>query len=74
MTDHLGHKKNAKIENETGNARNGKSKKTLKIKTGEINIDIPRDRQSDFKPQIVKKHQRRFDGFDEQIIDMYARA
>lgn len=74
LTHHLGHEKYGRVENETGNARNGKSPKTLKTKTGQITIDIPRDRQAEFEPQIVKKHQRRFDGFDEQIIAMYARG
>lgn len=74
LTHHLGHEKNGRIENETGNARNGKTSKTLKTKSGQISVDIPRDRQAEFEPQIVKKHQRRFDGFDEQIIAMYARG
>jgi len=74
LTHHLGHEKNGKIDNETGNTRNGRSSKKLKTKRGEISLEIPRDRHAEFEPKIVKKHQRRFDGFDEQIIAMYARG
>ena len=54
--------------------RNGTSEKTLKGKNGEVTIDVPRDRKGTFEPQIVKKHQRRFDGFDDKILSMYARG
>jgi putative transposase len=57
MTEHLGHTKNASVANTAGNARNGKSKKTLKGDFGELPIDIPRDRHASFEPQIVPKHQ-----------------
>ncbi len=59
MTEHLGHAKNASVANTDGNARNGKSKKTLKGDFGELPIDIPRDRHASFEPQIVPKHQTR---------------
>ncbi len=74
MNDHLGYSKNSLSGNNTGNSRNGKSKKTLKGNQGEIEILIPRDRNSEFEPQIIQKHQTRFDGFDEKIISMYARG
>ena len=74
MTNHLGYEKHQAESGKTSNSRNGKSQKTVKTEIGEVNIDVPRDRNSEFEPQIVKKHQRRFDGFDGQIISMYARG
>jgi putative transposase len=59
---------------ETTNRRNGTSQKTVKSKHGEINLEIPRDRESEFEPVIVKKHQRRFDGFDDLILSLYSRG
>ena len=74
MTEHLGHSKNASVANAAGNARNGKSKKTLKGDFGELPIDIPRDRHASFEPQIVSKHQTRWTGFDDKILSLYARG
>ncbi len=56
------------------NRRNGHSKKTIKGEFGEAQIAIPRDRDSEFEPIIVKKHQTRFDGFDDKILSLYARG
>src|ERR1051325_5803794 len=74
LTHHLGYQKHATAGNATSNSRNGKSHKTLKGKRGEIPIAVPRDRQGAFEPQFIKKHHRRFDGFDEKIISLYARG
>jgi putative transposase len=74
MSDHLGHDKNAPVTNPGGNARNGKSKKTLKGEFGELPIDIPRDRQGSFEPQLIPKHQTRWAGFDDKILSLYARG
>ena len=74
MDHHLGYTKNSTSDKKSKNPRNGKSKKTIKGGLGEIEISIPRDRNSEFEPQIIKKHQTRFDGFDEKIISMYARG
>jgi len=74
MTNHLGYEKHRTIYGKTSNSRNGKSQKTVKTEIGDIDINVPRDRNSEFEPQIVKKHQRRFEGFDSQIISMYARG
>ena len=74
MTEHLGHTKNASVANVAGNARNGKSKKTLKGDFGELPIDVPRDRHASFEPQIVPKHQTRWTGFDDKILSLYARG
>jgi len=74
MTAHLGHDKHEAVTNATGNARNGKSRKTLKGDFGDLPIEIPRDRQGDFEPQIIPKHQRRWTGFDDKIVSLYARG
>lgn len=72
ITHHLGHEKHG--ESLEGNYRNGVSKKTLLGKEGAMEISIPRDRKSEFEPELIKKHQRRFDGFDKKILSMYARG
>jgi len=74
MTDHLGYEKNSNGGIGTGNSRNGKSSKTLLTDIGDVTIDVPRDRNAEFEPQIIKKNQRRFEGFDDKIISMYARG
>ena len=56
------------------NRRNGHSQKTIKGEFGEAQIAVPRDRDSEFEPVIVKKHQTRFDGFDDKILSLYARG
>jgi len=74
MTEHLGHDKHATVSNLTGNARNGKSSKTLKGEFGELPIEIPRDREGSFEPQLISKHQTRWTGFDDKIISLYSRG
>jgi len=74
MTAHLGHDKHAPVINETRNARNGKSNKTLKGDFGELPIEIPRDRDGSFEPQLISKHQTRWTGFDDKIISLYSRG
>ena len=72
MDLHLGYKKNGKsISN---NYRNGNTEKSVITDDDRINIEVPRDRDSSFEPQIVKKGQKRFTGFDDKIISMYARG
>jgi putative transposase len=56
-----------------GNSRNGYGKKTVLTESGSVELSIPRDRQSSFDPQLLAKYQRRFPGFDDKIISMYAR-
>ncbi len=72
LTHHLGYEKHAKQNSE--NARNGYSKKTLKGEHGKFEIDVPRDRNSSFEPLIIPKGETRFNGFDDKIIAMYARG
>jgi len=74
MTEHLGHSKNQLVANDTGNTRNGKSKKTLKGDFGALPISVPRDREGTFEPQIITKHQTRWTGFDDKIISLYSRG
>ncbi len=75
LTHELGFERNDKSSlKENGNRRNGTSVKTVKSKHGEIELDIPRDRASEFEPVIIKKHQRRFDGFDDAILSLYSRG
>jgi putative transposase len=74
MSEHLGYEKHDPDGKRSGNSRNGKSPKTLKTDRGEIPIEVPRDRNGEFEPQIVKKRQRRFDGFDDTIISLYSRG
>jgi putative transposase len=74
LTHHLGYDKHSAEGDNSGNSRNGSSSKTIRGKRGQMQIDIPRDRNSSFSPQIIKKRQTRFDGFDDKIISMYARG
>ena len=74
LTEHLGHDRHESVANASGNTRNGKSKKTLKGEFGELPIDVPRDRHGSFEPQLIPKHQTRWNGFDDKIISLYARG
>ena len=74
LTDHLGYEHGAAPPGGVGNARNGTTPKTVHTGHGSVRIEQPRDRQGSFEPQIVKKHQRRFEGFDDKIIAMYGRG
>lgn len=74
LTHHLGYDKHSPEGKNSGNSRNGKSSKTIKGKRGQIQIDVPRDRTSEFEPQLIKKGQTRFDGLDGKIISLYARG
>jgi len=74
LTHHLGYEKNDPDGRGSGNSRNGKSRKKLMGDFGEIDLEVPRDREGEFEPKIVGKHQRRFDGFDDKILSMYARG
>lgn len=74
LTHHLGYEKHAGSGKNTGNSRNGSTPKTIKGKRGQVEIEVPRDRQATFEPQLIKKRETRFDGFDEKIISLYARG
>jgi len=70
----LGYEKNDSGGKGSGNSRNGTSTKTLKGDFGEAVIEVARDRNGTFEPKIVPRHQRRFSGFDDKILSMYARG
>ena len=74
MDDHLGYAKHDPAGRNGGNSRNGSSSKTLKTEQGMMPIEVPRDRDSSFEPQIISKGQTRFTGFDDKIIALYARG
>ncbi len=75
MTEHLGHEKHGSPEPGSGNVRNGtRSKTVLTEASGEVGIEVPRDRAGTFEPQIVRKRQRRLTGVDEMVLSLYAKG
>jgi len=74
MEEHLGYAKHSPDGHHTGNSHNGYSGKTLKGNHGEVDIDVPRDRNGTFIPQIVRKGQTRLTEFDDQIHSLYAKG
>ena len=74
LTHHLGYEAGARPPEEQPNRRNGASSKTLRTEQGPMTVEVPRDRDGSFEPQIVPKHQRHFNGFDDKILSMYARG
>ena len=74
LTDHLGYEHSQSPPGGTGNTRNGSTPKTLATEHGPVRIETPRDREGTFEPKIVRKRQRRFEGFDEKIIALYSRG
>jgi putative transposase len=74
MSEHLGYEKHAVAGRNKGNSRNGATAKTVRTSVGDVELEIPRDRDGEFEPHVVKKHQRDISDFDEQIISMYARG
>jgi putative transposase len=74
LTDHVGYEPHQEPPGGGGNTRNGTSPKTLITEHGKVEIDAPRDRDSSFEPKIVRKRQRRFQGFDDKILALYSRG
>jgi transposase-like protein len=74
LTHHLGYEKGDPGGRGTGNNRNGTYGKTVLTEDGAVEIDVPRDRNGSFEPQIVAKGETRLDGFDDKIISLYARG
>ena len=72
LDDHLGYAKHE--QSPSGNSRNGATRKTLRTEDGQFELDTPRDRQGDFEPQLVKKHQTRFTSMDDKILFLYAQG
>ena len=71
LTEHVGYEKHGPVGNNSGNSRNGSSKKKLKGDLGEIDLETPRDRNGSLEPRIIAKNQTRFAGFDDKIISLY---
>ena len=75
MTEHLGHEKHGPVTGETGNVRNGTRPKTVLTEaSGQVPIEVPRDRAGTFEPQIVRKRQRRLSGVDQMVLSLYAKG
>ena len=74
LSHHLGYLPGADKPSEASNHRNGASGKTVLTEEGPLRIDVPRDRQGSFEPLLIPKHERRFTGFDDKIVAMYARG
>src|ERR1700688_552295 len=74
LTDHLGYEPHQEPPGGAGKTRNGSTSKTLLTEHGEVQINTPRDRAGTFEPQIVRKRQRRFEGFDDKILALYSRG
>lgn len=74
MTHHLGYAKHTIEGNNSGNSRNGKTKKTVKTGNGDITIEIPRDRNAEFEPMLVGKRQTRLDTLSKQVLSLYAKG
>jgi transposase-like protein len=75
MADHLGYDKHEPIGRNRGNSRNGKRTKTvLTDAAGEVDIEVPRDREGSFEPVIVRKRQRRLSDVDAVVLSLYAQG
>src|SRR3954462_6043257 len=74
LTEHLGYERHQEPPGGAGNTRNGWMPKPLATEHGPVPIKTPRDRKGTFEPQLVRKGQRRFEGFDEKILALYARG
>tara|TARA_R100001369_G_scaffold92617_1_gene138768 strand:- start:2675 stop:3916 length:1242 start_codon:yes stop_codon:yes gene_type:complete len=74
MQAHLGYAPNDATGNNSGNSRNGKTKKAVRSTNGDVELDIPRDRNGSFEPKLVRKGERQLNGFDERIVALYARG
>jgi len=74
LTHLLGYEKHSPAGRRSGNSRNGSSRKTIRTDGSEVELQIPRDRNGEFEPQLIGKHQRRWDGFDDTILALYARG
>jgi transposase-like protein len=74
LSHHLGYAPRAPKPDLATNHRNGTSAKTVLTDDGPVPIEVPRDREGTFEPQIIPKHERRFTGFDDKVIALYARG
>ena len=74
MESHLGYSKHDSTGKNTGNSRNGKGRKSVRSVLGDIDLEVPRDRNSTCEPKLIKKGEKQLHGFDDRIISLYARG
>jgi transposase-like protein len=74
LTHHLGYPPGGTKPEDTTNHRNGSGSKTVLTDDGPLAIEVPRDREGSFEPRVIPKHERRFTGFDDKILALYARG
>ena len=74
MSEHLGYEAGQPPPDAQDNRRNGRRTKQVRTERGDMAVEVPRDRAGTFEPRLVGKHQRSFDGFDDQILSLYARG
>src|SRR5204863_2358311 len=74
LTHHLGYPPGGEKPDDTTNHRNGTGGKTVLTDDGPLSIEVPRDREGSFEPRLIGKHERRFAGFDDKILALYARG
>jgi putative transposase len=74
MTDHLGYDKHDPAGRDGGNSRNGTRTKSVITDVGPVELDVPRDRDGNFEPKLVRKRQRRLGGVDEMVISLTAKG
>jgi transposase-like protein len=72
IEEQLGYEKHQRRSDEPGNYRNGSTKRKLKTQFGEVDVNVPRDRNGSYEPQILNKYQRNIDGLEEKILSLYA--
>ena len=74
MTHHLGYAKNDKLGDNSGNSRNGTSSKQVILDNGKIEVEVPRDRNGEFTPQLIEKHKSRLSGIDDVVLSLYGKG
>src|SRR5437867_832685 len=74
LTHHLGYPPGGSRPEETTNHRNGTGGKTVLTDDGPLALEVPRDREGSFEPRLIAKHERRFTGFDDKVLALYARG
>ena len=74
MSQHLGYENNERREKETTNRRNGYTKKNVKTSAGEVEIQVPRDREASFEPKLIPKRQRDVSAIEDKVLSMYAKG
>src|SRR5262245_724440 len=74
LTHHLGYPPGGEKQDDTTNHRNGTGRKTVLTDDGALRLEVPRDREGTFEPRLIPKHERRFTGFDNKVLALYARG